>query len=948
LGPAPVTPGGILTPQIHTQEQVQDVRQSIIDQQYAMQYTCFHLEHNGERISDYIEISDVPNLESGSTISLVEDPYTEKEARLHIIRVRELIGAAGDRSDAAYGISAGASLLDAVTDGTLAAPETSLDNVENYNFEAGASLKSILPLPVLPPKTIRSLSLSPWNPPPYHLKNKGHLMYLVVVNLDGEQFHITSHLSGFYVNRSSHNKFDPSPKSGPKPYKSHSLLTLLREVDPCFNPAFQELLEHNSKREPLSMYLLTNALPANPWLIPSDSTTLVEHKPDITRTQESFLFGGTENNESLRDWNEEFQTTRELPSDSITDKIFRERLTSKVFADFTDTAAKGAALVARGEITPLNPTEEPDTQIFVYSNVFYSFGADGMGTFATEGGDHAARYATRKDANGVRAVNQLDIPGLFTAATAIIDYCGRRILGQSIVPGIFKQREPGDSIDYGAVEGKDIIAAKPEFVEPFKALSKAFFVKKHPVWDKEGKRHDLEASLDTKGMLGTDGRKYVLDLYRLTPLDVAWIEQYWGATPEEREDKAKDYPHRMAVLRIELVNAYRLHKLRERLSGEAKDNAQGDATTGKHNSDSDVELRAEANGQSEERVEKANGESEDAKDAQPAAPESQEDFTFSLNPDVFSGLCPQTEEEKEQMAKDEADVRAVCEYLTSYIIPTLLQQIEEGDITFPLDGASLTTMLHKRGINVRYLGHIAAKPDKGNHRLQALRRLATQEMVARAFKHVAGSHLRQVPHSLASSCAAHLLNCLLGSRLNPNPVAETDEAIKSIYANGSYSFETVTPDALRASLVDEVRRRFRFDVEGDLVQPGREMQMLREVALKLGLQLASREYHFEPVADEPVATGPPVNGNGTAGKKKRKGKDSPSPSRADHVSRTIQSFHADDVVNFVPLVRDAAPKVSQIHSLQHRSNVSSLISRKKPSRPGGSLSRKTRKIWGSS
>ena len=354
--------------------------------------------------------------------------------------MRELIGAAGDRSDAAYGISAGASLLDAVTDGGLAAPETNLDNVENYNFEASASLKSILPLPVLPPKTIKSLSLSPWNPPPYHLKNKGHLMYLVMVNLDSEQFHITSHLSGFYVNRSSQNKFDPSPKTGPKPYKSHSLITLLREVDPRFNPAFQELLEHNSKREPLSMYLLTNAMPANPWLIPSDSTTLVEHKPDITRTQESFLFGGTESNESLRDWNEEFQTTREMPSESITDKIFRERLTSKLFADFTDTAAKGAVLVARGEITPLNPTEEPDTQIFVYNNVFYSFGADGMGTFATEGGDHAARYATRKDANGVRAVNQLDIPGLFTAATAIIDYCGKRILGQSIVPfGIFQK-----------------------------------------------------------------------------------------------------------------------------------------------------------------------------------------------------------------------------------------------------------------------------------------------------------------------------------------------------------------------------------------------------------------------------------------------------------------------------------------------------------------------------
>jgi protein TIF31 len=858
-----------------------------------MQYTCFHLEHNGERISDFIELSDVPNLESGSTISLVEDPYTEKEARLHIIRVRELIGATGDRSDAAYGISSGASLLDVVADGSLSAPETDLDDLSKYNFEASASVKSILPPQILPPKTVKSLSLSPWNPPPCHLRNKGHLMYLVAVNLDGEQFHITSHLSGFYINRSSHNKFDPSPKSGPKPYKSHSLLTLLRETDPRFNSAFQQLLEHNSKREPLSMFLLTNAMPANPWLISPDSTTLVEHRPDITRTQESFLFGGTENNESLRDWNEEFQTTRETPAESISDKIFRERLTSKLFADFNEAAVKGAVLVAHGELTPLNPTEEVDAQIFVYNNVFFSFGADGVGTFATEGGDHAARVATRKDANGVRAVNQLDIPGLFTAATTIVDYIGRRIVGQSIVPGIFKQREPGDSIDYGGVEGKDVIAEEPEFVEPFKTLSKAFYVKQHPVWDKDGDRHDLEAGVDTKGLLGTDGRKYVLDLYRLTPLDVPWIEQYWGGTPEEREGPSKDYPHRMAVLRPELISAYRLHKLRERLSGEAKDNIVKD--------EGDSKSSEQAEGDSEDSAKK------DSSKDEPIALDSHEEFSFELNPDVFSGQCPQTEAEKEQMAKDEADVRAVCDYLTSDIIPTLLQQLEEGDVAFPLDGASLTTMLHKRGINVRYLGHIASLSDKDNHRLQALRRLAIQEMVTRAFKHVAGTYLKQIPHSLASACAAHLLNCLLGTRLNPDPVVETDEAIKSIYSNGTYDFETVSPDEFRASLVDEIRRRFRFDVVGDIVQPGREMQMLREVALKLGLQLASREYHFEPFADVEPAV------NETVGKKKKKGKDSPSPSRGDHVPRLInQTFHADDVVNFVPVVRDSSPKVCWI------------------------------------
>ncbi len=87
----------------------------------------------------------------------------------------------------------------------------------------------------------------------------------------------------------------------------------------------------------------------------------------------------------MRDWNEEFQTARELPKESLADRVFRERLIAKLFAEYSDAAARGAVLVARGEVGPLNPTEGRDAQIFVYNNVFFSFGTDGVGTFTSEG-----------------------------------------------------------------------------------------------------------------------------------------------------------------------------------------------------------------------------------------------------------------------------------------------------------------------------------------------------------------------------------------------------------------------------------------------------------------------------------------------------------------------------------------------------------------------------------
>lgn len=52
------------------------------------------------------------------------------------------------------------------------------------------------------------------------------------------------------------------------------------------------------------------------------------------------MIGGVDNTETLRDWNEEFQTTRELPRENVQDRVFRERLTSKLFADYNDAAAR--------------------------------------------------------------------------------------------------------------------------------------------------------------------------------------------------------------------------------------------------------------------------------------------------------------------------------------------------------------------------------------------------------------------------------------------------------------------------------------------------------------------------------------------------------------------------------------------------------------------------------
>jgi len=767
-----------------------------------------------------------------------------------------------------------------------------------------------------------------------------------VTTNEGEQYHVTSHVSGFYVNKSSNNKFDPFPRGAPKAHSAHSLLTLINELSKSFEASFKKLQEFNNSKEPLATFQVTNSTPANPWIVPALSSPLVTHQSDITRTQESYLISGIENTETLRDWNEEFQSTRELPKETVQDRVFRERLTSKLFADYNDAAARGAVLVARGEVAPLNPTEGRDAQIFVYNNVFFSFGADGVGTFASEGGDEAARVATGKDVMGVRMVNQLDIEGLFTPGTIVVDYLGKRIVGQSIVPGIFKQRDPEENqIDYGAVDGKDIVAADEKFVPVFEKLSKALKVKKHAVWDKTGKRFELEGSVETKGLLGTDGRKYVLDLYRITPLDIGWMEECGTAlnSPDQKIDASRSaYPHRMTVLRPELVDAYWKSKMRVWANDELESRRQARKDTAKldHQEVERQTVRKHAHGGpvADQQLDSQNDSSTEIAKAADVDDERIDisKFIFALNPDAFAGQEPQTDAEKDEWLKDEQEVKVACEFLRATVLPELIHDLKEGDVGFPMDGQSLTKLLHKRGINIRYLGKIAELAE--GKRLESLRIISVQEMVSRGFKHVASKYLRYLPIPLTSSCVSHLLNCLLGTGLNPNPKAEIDEKMAALYPEADLGFQEVSPETLKEEVELQISRRYRYTSEGNWIGHIKSLQLLREICIKLGLQLEMKEYRFTAqelngMAETKSMTNGSdkengVTGHSTGSKKKKKARDG-SPASIASGYTTSTTFAPDDILNITPVIKEASPRSSLAEEALEAGRISIMQNQKK-------------------
>ncbi|KAF5673082.1 tif31 [Fusarium heterosporum] len=922
---------------VSPQEQVHEIRQSVIDLPSAFQYTCFHLEFNGEKINDFIPLAEIPDLGTTPEFHVVEDPYTEKEARIHFVRIRELIGASGDRCDAAQGLLPGLSLFESVATEAHGSNDESAEEspIQNYDFQAVPSLTGLVPPPSEPaPKTVKQISLSSWNPPPPHLRQRGHLLYLVVSTNEGEQYQITSHVSGFYVNKSSNAKFDPLPRPAPKGQSAHSLLGLIELVSPSFSDSFTKLQDYNNQKDPLATFQITNAIPAAPWVVPSPDSSLCTHLADPARSQETYLLNGVENTDTLRDWNEEFQSARELPRETVQDRVFRERLVSKLFADYNEAATRGAVMVARGDVAPLNPTECRDAQIFVYNNIFFSFGADGVGTFTSEGGDEAARVATGKDVAGVKIVNQLDIEGLFTPATVVVDYLGKRIVGQSIVPGIFKQREPGENqIDYGAVDGKDTVAADERFAPGFAQLSKALKVKKHPVWDKDGKRFDLEASVETKGLLGTDARKYILDLYRISPLDIAWLDE--DGLPEDGDA----YPHRMTVLRPELVDSFSRYRLKQWVDKEVarraeqkkeKDNENGEAKAEKTETE-----KTEKNEEGENAEKDEEGESKDEDSKEEENQPNLADFKFALNPDAFSGQVPQTDEEKAEFAADEEEVRAAGSYLREQVIPDLLKELSESEISFPMDGQSLSRLLHKRGINVRYLGKVAELSSDG--RLRCLREICVQDMVARAFKHISASYLRHLPVPAVPAAVAHLLNCLLGHKFNDKPAAELDSSIRSLYTDADWSFEEVTPEGLREKIEEQVLQRFRYELDEDWHNQVRPVQLLREVSLKIGIQVQAKDYAFTADAatadasgktEKPASNGQ-ANGESTSSSKKKKKNKAREASPEATAPTSTHTFTPDDIVDLVPLIKDSCPRSALAEEALEAGRISIIQNQRK-------------------
>ncbi|XP_059186966.1 clustered mitochondria protein homolog isoform X1 [Centropristis striata] len=555
--------------QVSPQEMVQEIHQVLMDREDTCHRTCFSLQLDGNVLDNFAELKSIEGLQEGSLLKVVEEPYTVREARIHVRHIRDLLKSL-DPSDAYNGVDCNSlSFLSIFTDGDLGDSGKrkkkgnemeQIDCTPPEHILPGSKDRPLVPLQPQnkdwkPMQCLKVLTMSGWNPPPGNRKMHGDLMYLYIVTVEERHVSVTASTRGFYLNQSTTYTFNPKPAN--PSFLSHSLVELLSQISPAFKKNFTALQKKRVQRHPFERI-------ATPFQVYSWTAPQVDHAMDCVRAEDAYTsrLGYEEHIPGqTRDWNEELQTTRELPRKNLPERLLRERAIFKVHSDFAAAATRGAMAVIDGNVMAINPGEETRMQMFIWNNIFFSLGFDVRDHYRELGGDAAAHAAPTNDLNGVRAYGAVDVEGLYTLGTVVVDYRGYRVTAQSIIPGIL-EREQEQSVIYGSIDFGKTVVSHSKYLELLDKTSRPLKVQRHNVLNEKDDTVELCSSVECKGIIGNDGRHYILDLLRTFPPDLNFLPVDGEELPPEskRQGFPRQHRHHLACLRQELIEAFVEHR----------------------------------------------------------------------------------------------------------------------------------------------------------------------------------------------------------------------------------------------------------------------------------------------------------------------------------------------------------------------------------------------------
>ncbi|XP_066499903.1 clustered mitochondria protein homolog [Hoplias malabaricus] len=832
---------------------VQDAILTILGREEVAPRTSLALALSGVTLDPFTELQNIKGFKAGVTLRLVEEPYSPRSARAHLARVLELLRAAGPQDDLKEGRSP--SILSTLTHtpeiphaGHSAKGKRGNNNKTEQPTEAPPPPDYILPgatehpplATVLPsstyneaPSCLLDMSLSCWNPPPGSRKLQGDLLYISVQTLEGKHCDITSSPRGFYLNRSTTDVFDPRPASSTP--VCHCLTDLLSQISPQFKHNFSALRHRPNLPAEESMSTPYRTLS---WL---GGQALHSHKSNYSCRL------GLEHglNTQAPDWNEEMQAARDLPQTTLEERLQRDKALLQVNSAFVWAVSQAAEKVIDGFVDPINNCS--DDPAFLWGSLYLSMSGPGQEWL---GGERGRRAAQRLELQAIQAYSDLegDLQALHTLPTALADYRGIRLSAQGLAPGLQGPDQPGVSrgLLYGFSAGPLENPARRKLLELLAQSAKALALQRHSVMGPSGYQLPLFTSTDAQGLLGADGRYYVLDVFRTMPADanfhvVEGEESKEGGVPRR-------FPHNLCRLRPELVKAFIQHKHSQFTQR--------------------VRARMEENGGVEECVKSSDSRGTEAVRGACKDIGSVSDIIFEMrfNPNIFSPGVEFPSSDSAAVSLQERLLKEAAAFIINDQIPGFVNDASQGS-EFPIDGATLRNALHQKGINLRYLGHLISFISQSEHkgRLRHITRLAYGEIVVRCAQRIFNGYIQGVELASLSAAASHFLCCLLVPHFTPasngeeskkrsrrrgHKSAGTADSIAWGNLSGNELWSLICQDALETY---GLKQGLGSSADQLVEQYGlQKISLLREICLKTGIQLRLRDYVLDNRNKAPI------------------------------------------------------------------------------------------------
>ncbi|KAK4415429.1 Clustered mitochondria protein [Sesamum alatum] len=843
--------GDKLELQLSPGDSVMDVRQFLLDAPETCFVTCYDLllhtkDGSIHHLEDYNEISEVADITSGSCfLEMVAALYDDRSIRAHVHRTRELLSLSTLHSSLSTtlalqhetGRDASANLGDAV--------KAEMPELNNLGFmeNVTSSLSNLLSSPSKEIKCVESIVFSSFNPPPSHRRLSGTIL-------------------------------DPRPNKAA--LEATTLVGLLQKLSPKFKKAFREILERKASAHPFEN--VPSLLPPNAWL---GLYPVPDHKRDAARAENSLTLSfGSELIGMQRDWNEELQACREFPHATHQERILRDRALYKVTSDFVDAATSGAIGVINRCIPPINPTDPECFHMYVHNNIFFSFAVDadleqlpqkqasgelskqninGIHTLSPDvpaetqlAESEQATYASaNNDLKGTKACQEVDVPGLYNLAMAIIDYRGHRVVAQSVLPGIL-QGDKSESLLYGSVDNGKKICWNEAFHAKVLEAAKRLNLKEHTVLDGSGNVFKLAAPVECKGIVGSDDRHYLLDLMRVTPRDA----NYMGAGSK------------FCILRPELITAFCHTEASERLKSGCESGVENPVASDSLVTSSAEELvKVEENAASTSEQDAVDGEKQKVQEC--VSHSKSEDLSKQIlfNPNVFTEF--KLAGNPEEIAADEENVRKASLYLKDVVLPKFIHDLSTLEVS-PMDGQTFTEALHAHGINVRYIGKVA----EGTRHMPHIWDLCSNEIIVRSAKHIVKDVLRDTADHDLGHAISHIFNCFVGKVQALSTRGATNSAHsknqKKVHSghhasgksskaqaklrNGGFVrkkqslYLSITSESLWLDIQEFAKLKYQFELPEDARHQVKKISVIRNLCQKVGITIAACKYDFDAAA----------------------------------------------------------------------------------------------------